>query len=471
MKRQRQKLLTVAQPMQTMQRRRLFFFLFTFLLVLVLVFTGLLVVTVGTAQEFVAEPPERGLEREAPAREAVILEQERISKTAVQTVIELPAIADTYIASERPDQNFGADALFLGYNLVGDHYGAQRMLLRFDVENHIPLTATINAAHLHLRLSFSSPSNDEPMGTELRRLSSSWDEFTVTWNTEPAWTPVDKTATVGSELTWYEWEITEVVHNWVNGVFDNDGVEIIGDETVQQRERAFYSRETLSGFYPRLIVSYTEEDDLEPPEVSVDPLPEFSPRTFTVSWSGHDPGGSGIDYYDVQYRVNEDVWIDWQVGATFTSTEFVGNNGNLYEFRARGVDNAGNVEPFGDAEAATTVDNQPPVSQVGPLPTIINEVAFTVSWSGHDHGGSGIHYFDVQYRYNNGPWILWQQQTVANQALFTATTDGFYEFEVRAVDNLGHVEPFTNQPDSGVIVDAEPPFVEPRLWLPIVVAE
>jgi hypothetical protein len=302
-------------------------------------------------------------------------------------------------------------------------------------------------------------------------LSSSWDEFTVTWNTEPEWTPVDKTTTVGSELTWYDWEITEVVQNWVNGVFDNDGVEIIGDEAVQQRERAFYSRETLTDFYPRLIVAYTEEDDQEHPEVSVDPLPEFSPRSFTVSWSGHDPGGSGIDYYDVQYRVNEDVWIDWHTGVTFTSSEFVGNNGNLYEFRARGVDNAGNVEPFGDAEAATTVDNQPPVSQVEPLPTIINETTFTVSWSGHDHGGSGIHYYDVQYRYNNGPWIIWQQQTVATQALFTASADGFYEFEARAVDNLGHVEPFTNQPDTGVIVDAEPPFIEPRLWLPLIITE
>jgi hypothetical protein len=101
-------------------------------------------------------------------------------------------------------------ALFLGYNLVGDHFGAQRMLLRFDVESVIPPGSTVDDARLHLRLAFSSPAGDAPMGTLLRRLASPWDEFTVTWTTEPEWTPVDDTTFVGSALDWYEWEITNV---------------------------------------------------------------------------------------------------------------------------------------------------------------------------------------------------------------------------------------------------------------------
>jgi hypothetical protein len=421
----------------------------------------------GTAQDL-DEELGRGLEREAPPREAVILEQEQLSPTAVRTVLSLPAVADTYIASERPNQNFGADALFLGYNLVGDHYGAQRMLLRFDVENHIPPGSVVHDAHLRLHVAFSSPPDDTPMGTVLRRLASPWGEFTVTWNTEPEWTPVDDTTFVGSTLTWYEWEITDVVHNWVNEVFDNYGVSIIGDETIQQRERAFYSRETMTAFYPRLVVNYTEFDDTEAPVVIVDPLPEFSPRTFTVSWTGHDPGGSGIAYYDVQYREDLGAWTDWQMGVTFTQAEFTGTNGRFYEFRARGVDVVGNEEPFGNPEAHTTVDTQPPSSQVNPLPPIVTEPTFTVSWTGHDHGGSGVQYFDVQFRHNSGPWQLWQQQTIATQAIFTAPADGLYEFEVRAVDNVGNAEAFGNVPEAAIFVDIEPPFIEPRLWLPLI---
>lgn len=87
------------------------------------------------------EPP-RETAREAPPRQPVVLEQ-----NGPNTILQLPPLADTYIASERPNQNFGSDALFLGFNLVGgDNYGAERMLLRFDIANNIPEGAVINSA-------------------------------------------------------------------------------------------------------------------------------------------------------------------------------------------------------------------------------------------------------------------------------------------------------------------------------------
>lgn len=237
----------------------------------------------STAQQ-TSEPPSRGVARAAPEREPVVLSRVLQPVGTTNTVILLPAVADTYLASERPLQNFGSDALFLGYNQVGnDHFGAQRMLLRFNVANFIPDGAVINSAALRLHLSFSSPTDDVPMGTVLRRLASPWSEFDVTWNSEPDWTPVSSTAEVGSQPTWYEWPLTDVVADWVSGLYPNDGVEIIGDETVQQRERAFYSRETLLDLYPHLIVDYTNFNDTQPPSVAVDPLPLYSRRHFSVS--------------------------------------------------------------------------------------------------------------------------------------------------------------------------------------------
>jgi hypothetical protein len=248
-------------------------------------------------------------------------------------------------------------------------------------------------------------------------------------------------------------------------------VEIIGDETVQQRERAFYSRETVTSLYPQLVVNYTVIIDHEPPIVTVSPLPAFSPRHFTVSWTGTDPGGSGIDYYDVQVRVDEGDWQTWLAGVTVTEAEYGnGENGRQYQFRARGVDNAHNVEPFGEAEAETVADTQPPTSTIDPLPLIINDNSFTVSWSGSDPL-SGIQYYDVQYRYNNSPWDLWLPQTLATAANFNNAADGLYSFEVRAVDNIDQVEPFTNVPEATVIVDNEPPFVEPQTWLPLILSQ
>lgn len=413
----------------------------------------------------------RGLQRTAPVRKPQVLEQSRLATGDLRTVVELPAIADSYIASARPNQNFGADSLFLGYNLVGDRFGAQRLLVRFDIAGNLPNNAVINSARLRLRLSFSSPSNDAPMGTVLRRLASDWSETGVTWNSEPAWTDVDDRTRVGSAQDWYEWNVGPEVQLWVDGT-PNYGVEIIGDEQVQQRERAFYSRETNTAFFPRLVVDYTVQTDQSPPSVTINPLPPIVGRNFTVSWSGTDPGGSGIAYYDVQYRVDGGDWVDWLTEVTSTSAEFsAGRNGQRLEFRARGVDNADNREPFGDAEAATTVDTQPPTTRVNPLPALVGVTNFTVSWVGTDGGGSGIQYYEVRFRVERGEWQLWQQQTTATSALFVAPGDGLYEFEARAVDNRGQVEDFTGQPEAATIVDTQPPFVRPALWFPILLIQ
>ena len=415
------------------------------------------------------ELPPRGAERDAPEREPIIVESNLRPDGTTNTIIALPAIADAYIASERPSQNFGGDALYLGYNLAGaSNFGAQRILLQFEIDPYVPDTAVINSATLRLNLSFSSPADDAPMGSVVRRLASPWAEDTVTWNNEPAWAAIDSTVDIGSAITYYEWPLTDVVADWKTGLYPNYGVEIIGDETIQERERAFYSRETTTDLHPLLFVDYTTTDDTTPPDTSVDPLPAYSERHFTVSWGGTDPGGSGIAYYDVQVQINDGAWGDWLTGVTATSAQYgSGEDGRKYAFRVRGVDNVGNVEPYGAADTSTVVDTQPPSVTVDPLPSVINGTSFAVTWSGSDTA-SGIQYYDVQYRYNNGPWILWQAATTSTSATFTGASDGVYAFEARGVDNLDHYEAFLDQPEATIAVDNEAPFIETMQHLPLV---
>ena len=205
--------------------------------------------------------------------------------------------------------------------------------------------------------------------------------------------------------------------------------------------------------------------------MTVEPLPTYSPRHFTVQWSGSDVGEAGINYYDVQVRIDGGAWTDWVTGTMTTTAEYAqGENGRLYEFRARGVDHSGNVEAYGDPEASTTVDTLPPVVTVDPiLPHITTSTLVTVSWSGSD-SVSGIQYYDVQMRMNDGSWVLWIPQTLATTAQFQAPLDGFYAFEARAVDNMGLVESFNNQAEATVFVDATAPFLTTQAWLPFAVA-
>ncbi len=147
-------------------------------------------------------PPRTQTTEPAPNREPELLETRTLADLTTVSVVEVPASADAYLASGRPNQNFGAGALFLGYNLQ-DAFNAERILLRFDLSS-IPANVIVHDARLRLYLIQGSPAGDAPMGTIVRRLASPWDETAVTWNTEPAWASVRDESAVGTTGGWYE---------------------------------------------------------------------------------------------------------------------------------------------------------------------------------------------------------------------------------------------------------------------------
>ncbi len=205
--------------------------------------------------------------------------------------------------------------------------------------------------------------------------------------------------------------------------------------------------------------------DHEPPSSSVDPLPHYSNRPvgFPVTWSGTDPGGSGICLYDIQYK--DGVWNDWLPhtslhGGWFTPVE----HGHTYYFRSRATDRAGNVEPWPqnpDYDTFTTVDLLPPTSQVNALPAY-SQASFTVSWGGEDPT-SGIASYDVQVCRDNcteprqAVWNDWLLQTTATSALYNDGQEGPVYFRCRARDRAGNVETYPPLPDAQTTIDRTAP--------------
>ena len=78
-------------------------------------------------------------------------------------------------------------------------------------------------------------------------------------------------------------------------------------------------------------------------------------RSFRVRWKGYDLGESGIKCYDVQYKHGPGTWQDWKTCTTSRSARFRGEWWHLYRFRARAIDNAGNVEAWPSKPDAWTL--------------------------------------------------------------------------------------------------------------------
>jgi hypothetical protein len=395
-----------------------------------------------------AMPTEGPSDEELSAQlEAVILE-EMVLPNTVNTVVQIPAMQDTYIASNKPNQNYGsAPDMRLGYSLGGSNDGALRPFVQFDLNRYVPSRAVINSATLQTYLFAASPANDTKMGAIARHLLTAWDQNLVTWNNhQPHWGSVAGSGEVSSQLGWQYTDVTGLAKEWHSGAHANYGLIFIGDEQKLERQRFYHTLNANNGLYPRLVVDYTLSTDTTPPVASIKPLPTWSPQRFFVNWDGHDEGGSGIAYFDVQYNTNGGQWIDWRLHTSDRSSEWVGGaSGTTYQFRARAVDHAGNVQAWGPSQAQTTVDSTPPAISVDPLPTWTHTSAFQVSWSGSDNlGGSGLRAIDVQFQKDKGPWQDWLVNTTMTSALFTgAQDDGLYGFRARGIDNTGNVQPWS----------------------------
>ncbi len=194
------------------------------------------------------------------------------------------------------------------------------------------------------------------------------------------------------------------------------------------------------------------------PTSSVSTLPAFSPASVAVNWSGQDdPGGSGIDSYDIYVSDDGGEFSLWQYDTSATSATFTGVDGHTYGFYSAAFDNAGNAQPIPmDVQATTTVDAAPPTSSVSTLPEF-STATFHVEWSGSDGSGSGLTSYSVYVSDNGGdftPWLIGTSQTSAAYTGVNGHTYGFYSI---AIDAVGNQEQAPSTPQASTKVDTVAP--------------
>jgi hypothetical protein len=120
--------------------------------------------------------------------------------------------------------------------------------------------------------------------TYARRVTASWTESTVTYNSRPGATTAG-TVTVGCvEATWCEFDVTTFVRYWVYGTYTNYGFQLdtIGKGSTYWKR--IIASEQGSGSVPKLTVTY-HNPDTTPPSVTGFTGPASPTKLSTLSYS------------------------------------------------------------------------------------------------------------------------------------------------------------------------------------------
>lgn len=135
----------------------------------------------------------------------------------------------------------------------------------------------------------------------------------------------------------------------------------LGGHTYYFRARARDNAYNLEA-WPATHDAVTAVEAL-PPQSAVLPLPAFARENQSrlLQWGGGDPGNSGIQVYQLQYRdvTNNGDWTDYYFGSytttNQTSTPLFSCGGQVCAYRARARDNAQNQEDWpAEADTQTT---------------------------------------------------------------------------------------------------------------------
>ena len=180
----------------------------------------------------------------------------------------LPQIIDDMNFGNSPEINMSTWTT----NALGCPQSTVRSLLKFDELATIPTNAVILSAELKLYGSDiqenscypGSPFNSYcPNTSFIQRVTSAWNEQTVTWNTQPSTTIVNQ-ITIPQTTSQWNWNYTNssanllaMVQDWVKNPATNFGVMLrLDTEKIYQKVMFASSDHPNAALHPELIVTY-----------------------------------------------------------------------------------------------------------------------------------------------------------------------------------------------------------------------
>ncbi len=175
--------------------------------------------------------------------------------SGVPTEVVIDATEDSWVnqALMYADTNYGSDTSLYSQQRTSQ---ARRALIQFGL-SAIPSGSVINSATLEMYATSATGSNT----IELHRITSSWSEGSVTWESQPSFDSSATSTLSGINSTgWKVWDVKSLIEGYLSGTFTNCGF-LLKSQTetgAQLISTTFASRENSNTSQrPVLRINYT----------------------------------------------------------------------------------------------------------------------------------------------------------------------------------------------------------------------
>jgi hypothetical protein len=175
-----------------------------------------------------------------------------IFRTIAENTLVLEPIDDTAIMENHPNDNCGASEEIALRSLSGWEWD---LLFKFDL-SVIPSNVTIQDASLQAYYYKNWDGNPGGHHVNLYRISSNWNEDTVTWATHPSYvTELSSFALIPSTIEkWILWDVTDDVMMFYNSGTPNYGWRMV--DISGGNQCSYLRSKEYSAYHPVLIIGY-----------------------------------------------------------------------------------------------------------------------------------------------------------------------------------------------------------------------